>query len=525
MKSFREGMIEPYHLGRGPHLFTDWRFVRPGMVRWDTIQGSTDLFSPEGDPGIVYSRSLDVPYNIRIDACKPELAGPFFRPEKPWERIMFWNSLVYDGGKYRFWYSCVPSDYWNPEKKVLGTNLNADWGQLLCYVESDDLLTWKHPELMIHNYHGEKSNIVFGGPLTPNTGYHGGAVFIDPSAPANERYKTFYMGRIPLDQLREYEQKLGLELDPMAIHYQSAMFGAVSSDGFHWTAIENPLMLANSDTSNRVYFDLNLNKYVAYVRMWFYGRRVIGRAETDDFRRWPLPDPVMWIGADDQPANDIYTNASTFYPETTDQYLMFPGIYRRDTDTTEIRMASSFEGRMWSTLPGDPVIPTGVDGSWDGGCVFAAGDLVKMGSGQVALPYVGYSVPHKYPRFMPLGQLGFAIWQAERLSSLAADGVGGFTTPQFILPDSLLRLNIETHRSGEVLVEIAEADGLPRPVPQVEGPAFPGFSFADCDPLCGDLPAKTVSWKGNTDLSALVGKPVSLRFRMRAAKLFSFKFE
>lgn len=527
MLSPRQGMIEPYQLEPGPHLFTDWRHVRPGMIRWDSVDGQpTDLFSPMGDPGYVHPHSLDIPYNIHITACKVDKIGPFLKPDRPWERILFWPSLLYDGGKYRIWYSTVSSDYWTGSSSGLGTNLNADWGHLMCYAESDDLQNWTRPQLQIQDYHGEPSNIIFGGPVTPETGYHGGGVFIDPSAPAGERYKTFYMGRLSLERLHEYEKKLGLTADPMAIHYQSAMFGAVSPDGIHWTAHPDPIMLANSDTSNRISYDPVLKKFVAYVRMWLYGRRAIGRAETDDFRHWPLPEPVMWIGGENDAAADIYTNASTYYPGAATEHLMFPAFYLRDTDTTEIRMATSFEGKLWSILPGSPVVSTGSTGEWDGGCVFAGGDLVHMDGQRVAIPLVGYSVPHKYPRYMPLGQIGFATWPRERLAALEATGTGGFTTPQLIFTaGSRLRLNLETQRAGEVLVEVAEAEGLPKPVPQSEEAAFSGFSFEECDPICGNLPAQTVTWRGQSDLSALAGKPISLRFRMRAAQLFSFQFE
>jgi hypothetical protein len=519
-------MIEPYRLEQGPHLFTDWRHVRPGMVRWDTLNGQpTSLFSPQGDPGNVQSHSLDAPYNVRIIAQKAEKIGPFIKPEKPWERIIFWHSLLYDEGKYRVWYSTVPSDYWTGSTPGIGTNLSADWGHLLCYAESDDLYTWTRPSLNIQAYHGEPSNIIFGGPRTPDTGYHGGGVFIDPSAPPEERYKTLYMGQLSLERLQECEKRLGLEADPMAIHYRGAMFGAVSPDGIHWTALPDPVMLANSDTNNRVSYDPILKKYVAYVRMWLFGRRAIGRAETDDFRRWPLPEPVLWIGGQDDAAADIYTNAYTLHPGAAKEYLMFPAFYLRDTDTTEIRMASSQDGKCWSYVPGGPVLRTSTVGEWDGGCVFVSGDLVPMQQDRVALPLVGYSVPHKYPRFMPLGQIGFATWASERLAAVESTGRGQFTTPQFIFTGSQLILNVETKRAGEIRVEVAEAEGVPRPVPQSEGSAVQGFGFGDCEPICGNLQSHAVTWRGQSDLSFLAGKPISLRFQLKAAKIFSFQFK
>ncbi|MBI5292101.1 MAG: hypothetical protein HY872_09515 [Chloroflexi bacterium] len=526
MLSPRQGMIEPYTLEPGPHLFTDWRYVRPGMIRWDTADGQpTSLFATQGDPGRVQPHPLDVPHNLRIVARSPQKTSPFIGPDRPWEKVIFWSTLLYDGGKYRLWYEAVPGTYWDGKPAAAGLARDPGWGSLLCYAESDDLQTWTKPELGIFEYDGQASNIVLGGALTPETGYHGGSVFIDPSAPPQERYKSFYMGRLPLDRLRDCERRLGMTADTMALHYQSAMFAATSPDGLHWKPLPDPVMLANSDTSNRVYYDPDQEKYVAYVRMWLYGRRAVGRAETGDFARWPLPEPVLWITPGDNPAADIYTNAYTRYPGSSSQHLMFPALYRRDTDTTEIHIASSSEGRLWSFLPGGPLLTTGAEGAWDAGCLFAAANLMQIDAGRVALPVTGYHVPHKYPRSMPLGKMGFATWPAGRLAALEAPGTSSFTTPQLVFSGNHLCLNLETRRAGEVLVEVAEAEGSPKPVPQAEGQAVPGLSFADCDPICGDLPAHTVTWRGNADLSALAGKPVSLRFRLRAASLYAFHFE
>jgi hypothetical protein len=526
MKSPSQGMVEPYQLDAGLHLFTDWRYVRPGMMRWDIANGQpSPLFAINGDPGPVHPHLLDAPQHLQIIAIPAQKIGPYLGPNEPWEKVVFWSTLIYDGGKYRLWYEAVPGWLWRDKSHANGIINDPGWCDLLCYAESDDLITWKRPYTGIANDPNQPPNIVYGGRLSPDSGYHGGTVFIDPSAPSNERYKIFYMGRIGVNQLRETEKRLGLQADTMAIHYGSAMFGAVSPDGFHWTPLPDPVMLANSDTANRVYFDPILNKYVAYMRMWLYGRRAVGRAETDDFTRWPLPEPVLWITPGNSPEVDIYTNARTSYPNSSRQHLMFPAFYHRVTDSTQIYMATSQEGRIWSFIPGGPVLSTGVAGEWDGGCIFAAGDLIEPGNGLAMLPFVGYRVPHKYPRYQPLGELGFATWQAGRLSALKATGAASFTTPQFIFEGSRLRLNLQTMHSGEVRVEIAQAEGSPRPVPQAEGPAFPGYSFAECDLMRGDLPMHTVTWRGVSDISGLSGKPISLRVQMRAASLFAFQID
>lgn len=66
----------------------------------------------------------------------------------------------------------------------------------------------------------------------------------------------------------------------------------------------------------------------------------------------------------------------------------------------------------------------------------------------------------------------------------------------------------------EVRVELQGADGK----------ALPGFSLDDCDPIWGDHIARTVTRNKGSDLGALAGKPVKLRFVMNDADLFAIKF-
>ena len=52
---------------------------------------------------------------------------------------------------------------------------------------------------------------------------------------------------------------------------------------------------------------------------------------------------------------------------------------------------------------------------------------------------------------------------------------------------------------------------------------YPGFSLEDSDALRGTRIDMPVTWNGSPDLSALVGKPVYLRFEIINMGLFSFR--
>jgi len=66
-----------------------------------------------------------------------------------------------------------------------------------------------------------------------------------------------------------------------------------------------------------------------------------------------------------------------------------------------------------------------------------------------------------------------------------------------------------------VAVEIQDAAGKP----------LPGFALADCQPITYDSIDKVMTWKQGGDVSALAGKAVRLRWVLKDADVFSFRFE
>jgi len=514
MRSPLMGKLEPYKLSEGPHFFVDWRYVQAGAVGWVSKDGRPiGLWGPEGVVGPVDAQPAprSVPRGIRLVAQKAQKSEPFLTWTKPWERMIFcYSTLIYDERLYRLWYECVSPEQWT--KHTQGS------ANLLCYAESKDGIAWDKPSLGIVKYEGLDTNIVFGGNLCPESGFTGGTVFVDPSAPSSERYKVIFLGKASRQKMEEYRRNRPNDIDPIALSATgeaTAVFGGTSPDGLHWKQVPEPLVVQCSDTQNTAYYDPQLKRYVWYARCnWYYGRRSVGRAETDNFRRIPLPEMILWPGPNLLPSDDWYTNAKTLYPGTNDIHLMFPAMYHRAEDNIEIYMASSPDGILWSLLPGGPALSPGPPGSWDGGCIFAGCGLVPLPNNRIGLPYVGFPVPHKYPRSQPMGAIAYAWWPKGRLAALEAPGIGEFSTPQLLFTGRKLLLNFQTKRTGEILVEVANS----------RGQTLPGRSFSDADPLNGDFLDFPVTWKGEADLGYEPGQPVILRFHMRASKLFAFEF-
>jgi hypothetical protein len=309
------------------------------------------------------------------------------------------------------------------------------------------------------------------------------------------------------------------------------VFGATSPDGLHWTALAEPLIADYmSDTQTVVRFDPYKGRYVGYFRGWkglelgrWHGRRTIAYAESDRFESWPRPQTIVAPDVGDTPDADIYTNGYVPWPGTSgDAHLLFPAFYQRARDVLEVHLMTSRDGVNWQRPSRLPVVPAGEPGSgWEGG-VYAGCGLVSMKPGEWSLPLGPQWHTHNQEHF-PEGRLGQrphrgflcrAIWREDGFTSLEAETEGRCTTVPLTFTGNRLQVNVWTRFAGEVRVELAE----------VKGETVPGRSFADCDPISGDAPAHTVTWKGESDVSAWQGKPMRLRFLLRRARLHAVQF-
>ncbi|HEV2294767.1 MAG TPA: hypothetical protein VGR35_13010 [Tepidisphaeraceae bacterium] len=494
---------EVYRLDPGPHLFIDWRYVYPGQVQYSMPDGTgVGHSSPqltEEDIPRVRSQPHQVPFGVRLEAQPAESIGPVLKLDKPWEYLVAYANVIKVGDEYRMYYEALPTR-------------NSEVPGNICLATSKDGLTWTKPELGIVEFEGSSANNIVFGAANTRYGLHGHQVFVDPLAPAKERFKLIYMGNKVKDRDPKLIERLKRDR-PEAVHAlaetkQIVMMGAASPDGLHWTEREQPLMAHVNDSGPSVYYDQKLKNYVGYFRHYVMGRRAISRSETDDFWNWPVPKLVLWPNATDEPSDDYYTNSHAIYPGTATMHLMFPVIYKRKSDGAAMRMGSSADGVNWQWIPGGNVLANGPIGSWNAGWFVGGVGLFQIPGERVALPCTGSPLPHKFPRVIPIGEIALAVWPSERLSAVVADQDGAFTTVSLAAAGDELFLNLVTPRTGAVQV-------------QVEGVA--GRTFEDCDPLFGDEMKKQVTWKGESSIGVKPGESFRLSIRMHNAKLFSFE--
>ena len=501
----------PYRLPSDIVYFHDWRYVQHGNVGWQTHAGERwPMWITEPHPALRYEPRF-LPSGIALKAQPARKTESFLTPQMTDELYLFGGTVIHDEGMYRLWFDCWPSEQIDdPQGKMGGYNH-------VRYVESDDGQTWRFPQLgRVERSGSTANNVVYGPPLCGPSGYHGGCVFKDSSAPPEARYKMFYQGYFTEEMKEQYLGERPGETDAYFERRSdwAGLFGAVSPDGLAWTWQPEPLSAQVSDTHNVCEYDPLLECYVAYCRNWLFHRRGIGRIASKEFRRFPLSEEVFWPSPSMAPDELWYVNGKTRMPGAPDYHVMFPMRWSIRSDKFDFSLATSPDNTVWNWVPGGPVCEPGEPGEWDGGIVAPGLGMVELPGDRVGIPLAATPVPHKHPRLAPLGALAWAWWPKGRLVALEAEVEGSFALQALSVEQRRLHLNFRTPPAGCVRVQVLDG----------RGKELAGRTFADCDWLCGDELDREVTWNGEADLGHPENGELILCFELRCAQLFSAEF-
>ena len=204
---------------------------------------------------------------------------------------------------------------------------------------------------------------------------------------------------------------------------------------------------------------------------------------------------------------------SVFYHWQTDRKASFP-------DTGDVQLAFSRDGRNFQRLGNrQPFLRLGPEGTFYSKYVWPMVQPVRMGD-ELWIYYHGTNRDHSLRLDKKASKLETAISRAILrldgfVSADAAYSGGWFTTPPLVHHGSRLELNLDTSAGGMAQVEIRDVSGKP----------IAGYTLADADALNGNSVRMPVSWKGSSDVSKLVGKPIRLHFKLRNCRLYAFQLQ
>lgn len=454
--------------------------------------------------------------NVELTVHEPK-REEVFTFDAPWEgNNQLYMSVMKDGDIYRlYYYACNPSPL------------------RICCLESSDGIHWTRPNYGIVEIDGSKENNVILERVTADAECHDFNPFPnpDPNASPDEKYKAVGFGVCYTDP-----EKMGLYL-----------FN--SPDAVHWTVVSDKAVYTEGrfDTQNVAFWSELDQKYVLYNRDCLDNAhdhgRIIRKSVSDDLVHWTNIGPISF------PEKEAPNLRVEYYTNQIHPYYRNPklliGIAARYIDNgltastsclpePEERNKRIETEERWGTAVTDSIYIVSRDGqnfrasndvfirpglrtahNWTYGDNYMAWGLVETASnnddepvqlslyGSESMSTGGDSRLRRYSMRID----GFASMHAK-------SEPGTFRTKLLQFSGSELTINYATSAAGMMRIALCDPNGNP----------YEGFSIDDSDPIYGDSLDRTVTWKGNKDLSSLKGKPVSIRFDMREADVYSFQF-
>ncbi len=449
--------------------------------------------------------------------------------DAPWEGTgSGYHSVFEDGGKFRLYYKA-----WHLEV----TDGKVDTGThplFCCYAESDDGLVWRKPELGIVEFQGSKDNNIVLAPETfdgvkSDPGHP--AVFLDehPDCPPEARYKAIIRSAKPHGLL--------LFQSPDGLRWSLAHPGPVITEGAF-------------DSQNLAFYDPNIQAYRAYWRTFSGGRtdgdvwkpsgnRAIRTAVSKDLVQWEDARDLRYL---DSPDEQLYTNGVTPYFRAPHLLLGFPTRYVErgwsdsmralpDLADREARAAASerygtalTEGLLMASRDGvafkrwnEAFLRPGPEreGTWHYGHQYLAWGLVQTRSSLEGGPdELSLYATESYWTGRGSRLRRYSLRLDGFVSAKAPLSGGELLTKPLVFSGKELGVNFASSAAGDIRVEIQDEAGK----------ALPGFSLEDCPPMFGDSVERGVAWDKGAELSGLAGRTVRLRFVLRDADLYAYRF-
>ena len=414
-------------------------------------------------------------------AFAPQLPKPHevaLVADRPWEgNTSAYFTVFEDDGKLRCYYR---GSHFDEASK------RATHDEVTCYAESTDGIRFAKPDLGLFEFSGSKANnIVWQG-----QGSHNFTPFKDtnPACPADSQYRAL-------------------------ASFKSGLMAYASADGIHWRALaEEPVITKGRfDSQNLAFWDVRIGKYREYHRS---SRKVrdIMTGTSDDFIHWTEPE---WLDYPEAAIEHLYTNTVQLYPRAPHVLIGFPTRFLAASEQTEPIFMVSRDGQTFRRYA-EPIIPRSAPSD-------RAGNRSNyMAWGLVPTPGRDdqWSVYAKEAYYSgPASRLRRFTYGRDRLVALAAksdshSAKGEMITRPIVFTGSKLVLNYRTSPQGSIRVELQDADGKP----------IEPFVAASSR-MTGDEVAGTVTWSSTSDVNALAGKAVRIRFELENAELFALHFE
>jgi hypothetical protein len=344
----------------------------------------------------------------------------------------------------------------------------------------------------------------------------------------------------------------------MIILGSRALFALGSSDGMRWKPISDKPVITRGyfDSKNLAFWDPVQKIYRAYFRDFRntvtgaqrsqqekadpghrYVRDIMTATSTD-FIHWSEPQWLRYPGAPDE---ELYTNQVAPYYRAPHILKGFPMRYQDRGWSEAMRLLPNVKAReartkvspRYGTAITDALFMTSRDGvqfhrwgeafirpgplstNWVYGDNNPAWGMIETASHLGPAPTeLSMYAPENYWRGDGMHLRRFTL-RVDGFVSIHAPLAGGeVVTKPVIFEGNQLEINFSTSAAGSIRLEIQDATGRP----------IPGFTLGETPEIFGDAIDYTVPLRAGSNLGPLAGQPVRLRFVLRDADLYSFRF-
>ena len=457
----------------------------------DPVEIGTDL-QPMLDEHLVESSS-----EVRLELGRPRDEGVVFRFGRPWEGpFSGYATVIRDADRFLLYYRGLP------EAGADGTSRETT-----CVAVSSDGRRWSRPILGLFEVDGSDEN----------------NVVLAEAAPVTHNFSPFLDTRPGVDPERRFKALGGSE--------RSGLVAYASPDGIHWSKLRDAPVIVDGmfDSQNVAFWSDAEQCYCCYFRTWtgegYRGFRTVSRATSPDFIDWSESVPMRF---DDGPMEHLYTNQ-------THPYYRSPGIYigvaarfmpgrqvvddadalalgvdpRYYRDCSDAVLLVSRGGDRYDRSLREAFIRPGIGlENWVSRSNYPALNVVPTGPGEMSL-YVNQNYAQ------PTAELRRYSMRVDGIASMRADADGGsWTTRPLLFDGNRLELNFATSAAGGIRVTLLDEEGTP----------IPGYGPEEAIEQIGNELQRTVAWRGGAEVGELAGRPVRIRFDMKDADLFAFRF-
>lgn len=421
---------------------------------------------------------------------------PVIEADRPWESrtlVLFGTVIEHPTDGYRLYYTSWPASLTLPSR--------------ICLATSRDGFRWHKPSLGLVEFEGSRDNNIV---CVPNRVLDSASVAVD----AGDSASPYKMMAFHMDSKMVWN-------DP-----NWGLYGQVSHDGLRWTELPHRLLRAG-DRTNLMVHRVD-GRFIAYTRhpdmIGRFGRRVIYRAESEDFIHWTEAEPILLPDLSDEPDVEFY-GMSVF--RRHGWYIGLLEYWRSSIDTFEIHLVFSRDGKRWSRPhPRTPFIAPAFDWNRTWNSCASNGPIII--NDQMVFYVGGRWTAHGYDAAQQYGSIGFASLGLDRFCALEGVAGGHFVTPPIEWQEADLQLNADARDtftsypgSADGLIEVEVLDKERRLLPNWSGEQRAQFrtnTHSRNRVLSG-----LVRWPENRSLRLLAKQTIRFRFTLRHARLFTLE--